>query len=186
MTKDRLDEECVLLETRDESPMTQLTGTRTVHEMRLENISKSVREVEHKSHGDLNLETGDAVSGQSKSRRILAEHVRETDTAGNMVPADGKFRSDTAGDNHKASEIQEQRLANVSRLITMGSEANPHPREQGGVRHCRLQAGKAQSSPHQRGVLRRPARPLVVQVSDSVIHVPHQGGRCWFHSAAFD
>ena len=65
VTKDRLDKEFVLLETRDESAITQLTGTRTVHEMRLENISKSVREVEHKSHGDLKLETGDVVSGQS-------------------------------------------------------------------------------------------------------------------------
>ena len=37
-----------------------------------------------------------------------------------MVPTDGKFTSDIAGENHKASEIQEQRLANVSRLITLG------------------------------------------------------------------
>ena len=55
----------MLLETWDESPMTQLTGTRTVHEMRLENISKSVREVEHKSHGDLKLETASQSPGGS-------------------------------------------------------------------------------------------------------------------------
>ena len=35
--------------TQDGSPMSQLTGTRTAHEMRLESISKTVREVEHKS-----------------------------------------------------------------------------------------------------------------------------------------
>ena len=101
------------------------------------------------------------------------------DTARKMVLADGKFTSDVARDIHKASEIQVQRLATVSTLITLESEADPHRREQDGVRHCRLQAGKAQSSPHQRGLLRQPARPLVVQVRDSVIHVPHQGGRCW-------
>ena len=63
----------------------------------------------------------------------------QANTARNMVPTDGKFTVDIAGENHKASEIQEQRLVNVSRLITLGSEADPHRREQDGVRHCRLQ-----------------------------------------------
>lgn len=79
----------------------------------------------------------------------------QANTARNMVPTDGKFTADIAGENHKASEIQEQRLVNVSRLITLGSEADPHRREQDGVRHCRLQAGKVQSSLHRRGVLRQ-------------------------------
>ena len=55
MTKDRLDKECALLEAQDESPMSQLTRTRTAHEMRLENSSKSVREVEHKSREGFEL-----------------------------------------------------------------------------------------------------------------------------------
>ena len=44
----------------------------------------------------------------------------QANTARNMVPTDGKFTADIAGENHKASEIQEQRLVNVSRLITLG------------------------------------------------------------------
>ena len=106
--------------------MSQLTGTRTVQEMRLEHISKSVREVEHKSHEDLK-ETGDAVSGQSQSRRTLQSMF------GTQTQLATWFQQTASSD--LTSEIQEQRLANVSRLITLGSEANPHPREQGGVRH---------------------------------------------------
>ena len=101
-------------------------------------------------------------SSADKRHHILRSFIKnmtigalQANTARNMVPTDGKFTADIAGENHKASEIQEQRLVNVSRLITLGSEADPHRREQVGVRHCRLQAGKVQSSLHRRGVLRQ-------------------------------
>ena len=77
MTKDRLDKECAMHVAQDESVRSQLTGTRTAHEMRLETILKSVRDVEHKSHEELKLETGDAISGQSKVSKDLEEHVQD-------------------------------------------------------------------------------------------------------------
>ena len=58
--------------------MSQLTRTRTAHEVKLESISKSVREVEHKSReGFFDSETGEAAGGQSKVSEDLPEHVRD-------------------------------------------------------------------------------------------------------------
>ena len=111
----------------------------------------------------MNSETGDAASGQSKVAvlRRFPLSLRDVRSIGSrrvmtpkwhyiliVAPGHRNFIKNMTGENHKASEIQEQRLVNVSRLITLGSEADPHRREQDGVRHCRLQAGKVQSSPH--------------------------------------
>ena len=55
--------------TQDESLMFQLSGERTVHEVRFETIPKLISEVEHKSREDLKSEIDDAAV-ESRSRCV--------------------------------------------------------------------------------------------------------------------
>ena len=50
----------------------------------------------------------------------------QADTAHIMVPAEGDFTTESAIDNHRAGEIQGQRLDSSSRLINLGSAADPN------------------------------------------------------------
>ena len=59
-----------------------------------------------------------------------------------MVPADGRFASAIAKDNHKEGEIQGQIRQHSTIDQHLGSETDPHQREQDSVRRCRLQARK--------------------------------------------
>ena len=50
----------------------------------------------------------------------------QADTAHIMVPAEGNSITVIAIDNHKAGKIHGQRLDSISRLINLGSEADPN------------------------------------------------------------
>ena len=50
----------------------------------------------------------------------------QADTAHIMAPAEGSFTTESTIDNHRAGEIQGQRLDSSSRLINLGSAADPN------------------------------------------------------------
>ena len=61
-----------------------------------------------------------------------------------MVPASGNSTTAIAKDNHKAGEFQGW-IREYSRSINLLEvKQTPHRREQDGLRHCRLRAGKVQ------------------------------------------
>ena len=104
------------------------------------------------------------------SNQNMITGALQADIAHIMVPADGNFTTVIAIDDHKAGEIQGQRLDRISRLITLR-----------GMKHICIPtdlSAKTDSvaSLHQGGILRQPGGQHMVQVRSRDIHVPHQGG----------
>merc|ERR1712135_13257 len=109
--EDRLDKECAMREAQDESLLSQLAGHRTAHEMRFESISKSVREIEHKSREGFNSEAGDAFSGQSKVLEDLAKQVRDMrDTLQNRLSEERAARE-------AADSSIEEHVESIDRIV---------------------------------------------------------------------
>ena len=85
-----------------------------------------------------------------------------------MFPAEGNSTTVSAIDNHRAGEIQGQRLDSSSRLTNLESEADLYPNRSIGENR------PAQRSLYQGGILRQPGGQHLVQVPSTDIDVPHQ------------